>query len=72
MPTEVDPLTRVEVASWWKLGGSTADLDRAINACVAKLGDEHRPEPGATVVTTGMQDCLRAAGWRSFGGAATR
>jgi hypothetical protein len=65
-------LARVDVASWWKLGGSAADLDRAIEACVGDLGAAHRPEPGARIVTAGMRACLRARGWYAFGGSGAR
>ena len=68
-----DPLARVEVGSWWKvLGGSPADLDRAIDTCVATLGPAYRPEPGATVVTEGLRACMRAAGWYSLKGSSVR
>jgi hypothetical protein len=69
---DVDPLTRIEVKSWWSLGGGPADLGRAIDACVAKLGAEHRPDAAATVVTTAMHACLREAGSYSLGGSGTR
>ncbi len=61
----VDPLEKTAVGSWWSIGGTTSDLDRAIAACVKKLGDAHRPNSGATVVTVGLRDCLREAGWRA-------
>jgi len=62
-----DPLAEVEVGSWWKLGGTPAELDRAIDACVAELGPAHRPVPNATVVTAGLRACLRKAGWFGVG-----
>ncbi len=71
-PAAADPLARVNVASWWKLGGNTADLDRSIDQCVAELGPAHRPESNATVVTVGLRTCLRAAGWYALGGSAPR
>jgi len=64
----VDPTTSGRVDRWWKRGGNPDDLDRAIDACVALLGDEHRPNPAATDVTIALRDCLRAAGWRALGG----
>ena len=67
-----DPLARINVASWWKLGGSAADLDRAIDKCVGELGTAHRPNPGATVVTAGLRACLRAADWYAVGVSASR
>lgn len=62
-----DPIARIEVSSWWKFGGTAAGLDAAIAACSTELGDAHRPEPGARVVTSAMKDCLRRAGWRAVG-----
>jgi len=67
-----DPLAPVAVASWWKLGGGAADLDRATDACVGKLGDAHRPQPGASVVTAGLLACLREAGWYTLKGSGAR
>lgn len=64
---ETDPMAPVNVASWWKLGGTAAGLEKAINACVAELGDGHRPDPGARIVTVAMRACLRRAGWYGFG-----
>jgi hypothetical protein len=66
-PTASDPLARFTVASWWKLGGSAADLDRAIAKCVGELGELHRPPKGAAVVTAGLRDCLRRDGWYAVG-----
>ena len=51
------------MTSWWKLGGTPADLDRAIDQCVATLGPAHRPDPNARVVTNGLYACLRSDGW---------
>ena len=62
-PPPANALERVEVASWWKLGGTANGLDKAITACVEKLGEAHRPNPTATVVTVGLRECLRTAGW---------
>lgn len=67
-PAAPDSLPRVRVSSWWKLGGTAADLDRSIAACVAQLGEPHKPDANATVVTVALQSCLRQAGWYSFGG----
>ncbi len=57
----------VHVSSWWKLGGTPSGLDADVNACVAALGPEHRPNANATIVTHAMQQCLRQRGWRAVG-----
>lgn len=63
-----DPLARVRIGSWWKLGGSAAALDADVATCVGELGNAHRPDPALTEVTAGLRACLRAAGWFSLGG----
>lgn len=71
-PADADPLTRLEVAAWWKLGAGGGDLDRAIDACVTRLGAAHRPDANATVVTAGLYRCLREAGWYAVSPGALR
>ncbi len=63
----VDPLQSVKVGSWWKLGGNAGALAAAQAACVNTLGNAHRPAPDSHLVTIGMLECLRAAGWRGLG-----
>lgn len=62
-----EPSTQVRVESWWKLGGTAAALDVAIDACVATLGAAHAPARPPLIVTAGLRDCLRHAGWRPLG-----
>ena len=64
---KLDPMSKVTVSSWWKLGGTNADLDRAVAACVDELGEAHRPN-GLTEVTVGLRDCLRDKKWFPVGG----
>lgn len=66
-PAPADPLSKIKVDSWWKLGASAADLDRGIAACVGKLGAAHKPEPGGKIVTAGLRACLRESGWFAVG-----
>jgi hypothetical protein len=66
-PRPFDPLAPVGVSSWWKLGGTAAGLDGSVRACIAALGNAHRPEPGLDRVTAGMRACLRADGWYALG-----
>ena len=58
-----DPLTLLAVGSWWKFGGNPSGLESDTTACIGKLSNAHRPEPAATVVTRGMQACLKESGW---------
>jgi hypothetical protein len=67
-PQPLDPNAHVTVQSWWKLGGTAAGLDLAIDACVKELGAAHRPSPAATDVTVALRDCLRRAKWFPVGG----
>lgn len=60
-----DPLTLVHVTSWWKFGAGPGDLAPAIDACVAKLGPEHRPNAAATEVTVALRQCMRDQWWFS-------
>ncbi len=53
----------IGVSGWWKLGAGAGDLQRATDACVAKLGEAHRPPPNATQVTAPLHACLQQAGW---------
>ncbi len=64
----LDPLTKLTVSSWWKLGGTTADLERAVAACVDELGAAHQPNVGPTEVTVALRDCLRGKKWFPVGG----
>jgi len=61
------PDARISVASWWKFGGSAADLSAAVNDCVDSLGPANRPDEAATVVTVALRDCLTEAGWHALG-----
>jgi len=62
------PDTKINVSSWWKLGGTAGDLDRAVAACVKELGASHQPNPAVTEVTVALKDCLRAQKWIAVGG----
>jgi hypothetical protein len=64
----LDPKTRINVSSWWKLGGTAAELDRAMAACEQELGADHKASAGGTEVTVALKDCLRAKKWFAVGG----
>lgn len=64
----LDPDSKINVSSWWKVGGTASDLDRAVGACVDELGASHQPNPAITEVTVALKDCLRAKKWIAVGG----
>lgn len=64
----LEPTAKINVSSWWKVGGTAADLDRAVAACVDELGATHEPNPAITEVTVALKDCLRAKKWIAVGG----
>lgn len=66
--TPPDPLTKFNVSSWWKMGGSSAELQAATDTCVAKLGPEHAPQVEAHIYTRGLILCLKAQGWYGLQG----
>lgn len=62
-----DPLKKVTVASWWKLGGTAGGLEADQASCGATLGDAHAVAPNAKVMTIGMLRCLKGKGWFAVG-----
>lgn len=64
----LDPMAKVTVSSWWKMGGTNAELDAAVKACVDELGPAHQPNVGPTEVTVALRDCLREKKWFAVGG----
>lgn len=66
VPAAAEPAL-IGVASWWKFGGTAGGLDADIGACTQQLGNDHRPAPGATLVTRELGACLREHGWYALG-----
>ena len=52
-----------KVSSWWKLGGGATDLKADTEACVAKLGEAHRPDSQTQTATRGLLLCMKDKGW---------
>lgn len=52
-----------KVSSWWKIGGGAAELKADTEACVAKLGEAHRPDSQTQSVTRGLLLCMKDKGW---------
>jgi hypothetical protein len=66
--TSPDPLTKFNVSSWWKMGGSAAELQAATDTCVAKLGPEYAPQVEAHIYTRGLILCIKGQGWYGLQG----
>lgn len=58
-----DPLRRINVQAWWKMGGQGDVLNADMDACVDQLGPEHRPDLQNRLYTRGLIDCLKGRGW---------
>ena len=52
-----------KVNSWWKIGSGAASLKADTDACVAKLGEAHRPNPETLSATRGLLLCMKDKGW---------
>lgn len=58
-----DLLDTFKVNSWWKTGSGAASLQADTDACVARLGEAHRPDPQTQMVTRGLLLCMKDKGW---------
>ncbi len=58
-----DPMDTFKVGSWWKAGGSAGSLGLDTDACVARLGEAHRPDNRTQQATRGLLLCLKEKGW---------
>lgn len=58
-----DPLSRVRIAMWSKMGAGADDLIADQKRCLDTLGDAHAPDTTAGTVSRGLYDCLRRQGW---------
>ncbi|OYW40034.1 MAG: hypothetical protein B7Z35_02455 [Hydrogenophilales bacterium 12-61-10] len=58
-----DMLDTFKVSSWWKTGSGAASLQADTDACVARLGDAHRPNTQTQRVTRGLLLCMKDKGW---------
>ncbi|MDO9014657.1 MAG: hypothetical protein Q7U84_07775, partial [Polynucleobacter sp.] len=58
-----DLLDSFKVSSWWKTGSGAASLQADTEACVARLGEAHRPDPQTQLVTRGLLLCMKEKGW---------
>ena len=58
-----DLLDKFTVSSWWKMGGSASNLQAAMDACAATLGEAHTPDATKQHVTRGLLLCMKEKGW---------
>jgi len=63
-----DALDRFKISSWWKMGSGAASLQADTEACVATLGEVHRPNPQTQMATRGFLLCMKEKGWRGLRG----
>jgi hypothetical protein len=57
-----------KVSSWWKAGSGADSLKSDTDACVAKLGEAHRPvqTQQTQTATRGLLLCLKEKGWSAL------
>ena len=63
-----DMLDTFKISSWWKAGSGASSLEADTQACVAQLGEAHRPvqtQPTQTA-TRGLLLCMKAKGWSAL------
>jgi hypothetical protein len=58
-----DPLARLRIAMWSKMGAGATELIADQTQCLSALGEAHTPDTSAGTVTRGLYDCLRKQGW---------
>lgn len=63
-----DPLDTFKVSSWWKAGSGAGSLAADADACVAQLGEAHRPVQAqqTQTATRGLLQCMKAKGWSAL------
>ena len=58
-----NPLDKVKISSWWKAGAGPDQLMADGDDCVLELGEEYKPEANFSIVTIGLQMCMKGQGW---------
>ncbi|NQX90238.1 MAG: hypothetical protein HRT77_16430 [Halioglobus sp.] len=58
-----NPLTQVQINSWWKLGAGPAQLLGDGADCAASLGEGHQPQTNMSRVSVALLTCMRDSGW---------
>ena len=60
---KTDMLDSFKVSSWWKTGSGAESLQSDTAACVAKLGEAHRPNNETQTASRGLLLCMKEKGW---------
>lgn len=58
-----DMMDTFKVSSWWKAGSNADNWKTDTDACVATLGEAHRPNNQTQEVTRGLLLCMKEKGW---------
>lgn len=58
-----DMLDTFKISSWWKAGSGAESLKVDTEACVARLGEAHRPNIQTQSATRGLLLCMKEKGW---------
>lgn len=63
-----DPRDNFKVSSWWKAGSGASSLAADTDACVAQLGEAHRPvqTQQTQTATRGLLLCMKAKEWSAL------
>ncbi len=63
-----DMLDTFKISSWWKAGSGASSLEADTHACVAQLGEAHRPvqTQQTQTATRGLLLCMKAKGWSAL------
>lgn len=62
----VDPMEKLQVNSWWRMGAGPEKLMADSEACIAELGEAHSPEANMSLVTRGLLGCMQKKGWAAL------
>lgn len=63
-----DVLDTFKISSWWKAGSGASSLETDTHACVAQLGEVHRPvqTQQTQTATRGLLLCMKEKGWSAL------
>ena len=62
----VDPMEKLQVNSWWRVGAGPEKLMADSETCIAELGEAHSPEANMSLVTRGLLGCMQKKGWAAL------